>query len=506
MTGMEGDPHDLATALLTASPDAVVVVDEEGIVQSASPAVAKLFGYQPEELVGEAVELLLPDTLRQSHARYRRSFSHQPVARSMGADLDLRGRRSDGSVFPVDVSLAPTMVDGKLRVGAFVRDATTRRGGETLLHHVSRISRAALAGEAPDTLFSLTAEGARDLLGDTTAWIAVLPAPNAAELIVAAASGNGADELLGSTVDATSSIAARAMAGSVPFTIEDMSCEPDVMPQARAAGLGPGLYVPMLAETGPVGALVVARGSNCRPFDPAELAAAEGFASAAAVVLALGRSRQSLDELKMMGEQDRIGRDLHDTVIQRLFALGMGLQGAERLAEGPVRERVTATVEGIDEVIKEIRETIFDLGHPGAMASPVRHELREVIAEATSVLGFAPRLALKGPVESEITPAVVPQMAAVVREALSNVARHAKASAVDVVVQASNGSVVLTVSDDGIGPSSTGSAGHGVENMATRAEQLGGTFSLRRRTPSGTLLTWTVPSGLSPLPAARPQA
>lgn len=496
MDDVEEDHGNLAAALLDASPDAIVVVDEHGVIQSVSPAVTALFGYKPDELVGEPVELLLPEALRQAHVRHRQSYSSHPMARSMGANLDLEGRRADGTVFPVDVSLSPTFGDGGLRVGAFVRDATLRRRSESLLRDVNRISRAALAGDVPDTLFSLTAECARDLLGAATSWIAVLPAPDASELLVAAASGKAAGDLVGATAPATTSIAARAMDDSVPFTIDDMSSEPDVIRQARTAGLGPGLYVPMLAETGPVGALVVARDNTGARFDPGEVAIAEAFAAAAAVVLALDRSRHAVEELKMMAEYDRIGRDLHDTVIQKLFALGMGLQAAERMSDGPVRERVVATVEGIDEVIREIRETIFDLGHPDAVASPVRHELRQVIGDAARVLGFEPRLAMRGPVESEVTRTVLPHLVAVVREGLSNVARHAGASTVDIVVQASDGLVTLTVADDGVGASSSGSAGHGLENMAKRAEQLEGTFSLAARKPSGTLLTWKGRSGL----------
>lgn len=491
---MEGESTSIADALLAASPDAVVVVDDQGVIESATPAVTALFGYEPSELVGEPVELLLPENLRQAHIGHRRFYSNKPIPRAMGANLDLQGRRKDGSIFAVDVSLAPTTRDARLRVGAFVRDATTRRRSELLLHRVNEISRAALAGAEPDELFSLTATSARELLGAATAWVAVTPAGNSDELIVAAASGTAADKLLGSTVATTRSIAARAMAESTPFTVADMSSDPNVIRPARDAELGPGLYVPMLAESGPVGALVAARERGRQSFDAAEVAAAEAFAAAAAVVLALDRARQSVEELKILAGYERIGRDLHDTVIQKLFALGMGLQAAERMADHPVRERVNAAVEGIDEVIREIRETIFDLNHPAAVASPVRHELRQVIGEVTPLLGCAPRLAFQGPIESEVTGAVLPHLVAVVRESLSNVARHAHASAVDVVVQAANGTVTLTVSDDGIGVSNLASAGNGLENMRDRAEQLGGRLSLTGRTPSGTVLIWTAQS------------
>jgi PAS domain S-box-containing protein len=490
------DPEtpSLAEALLASSPDAVIVVDEHGVIEMASPAVTALFGYKPDELVGQPVEVLVPDEARERHTGHHQRYQRDPVARAMGANLELMGRRSDGTVFPVDVSLAPATIDGELRVGAFVRDVTERRRSETLLRQVNEISRAVLSGQEPSDLFSLTAKSARDLLSSATAWIAIRPTEDARNLTVAAASGRAADEILGVTVSISSSIAARAMSGLSVIAIEDMASDPNVIDQARHHEFGPGLYLPMLAESGPVGTLVIARERGDRNFGVAEVASAEAFASAAAVVLALGRARQELEELKMTTEHERIARDLHDTVIQKLFALGMGLQAAHRIAEGQVRDRVDAAVEGIDEVIREIRETIFDLGHPNSAASPVRHGMRQVIAETTPVLGFTPRLAFRGPVESEITDEVLPHLLSVTRESLSNVARHAQASAVDVVVQAGNGLVTLRVADDGIGITVSNSAGYGLENMRNRAEQLGGSLSISVRNPAGTVLTWSVPS------------
>lgn len=491
---MEGARLGLFEALLDASPDAVVVVGEDGSIETVSPAVTALFGYKPEELIGKPVEVLLPESLRESHVRFRQGYVRDAEARPMGANLDLRGRRVDGSVFPVDVSLAPTVVDGGLRVGAFIRDATERRRSESLLRYVNEISSSVLAGERPAELLALTAERGRELLDAACSWIAVRQGDDPDDLVVAASSGLGAKQLLGRTVPVNTSIAARAMTRRIPLSIPDMSAEPEVMPEARQIGLGPGLYQPMLADEGTLGTLVIARHEEGQAFDLGEIAVAEAFASAAAVVLALGRVRESMEELKMMAEHERIGRDLHDTVIQRLFALGMGLQAAERLADERVRGRIGDAVDAIDNVIREIRQTIFDLSRPPSTQSALRHELRELIREAETLLGFTPRLAMRGPVESAMIEQMLPHVVAVVRESLSNTARHARASSVDVVIEVTNGMLHVSVSDDGIGVKEVSTAGHGLENMRRRAEQLGGTFTLTSRSPSGSRLEWTVPA------------
>jgi len=136
----------LFEAMLQASPDGLIVIDVDGKIELASPAAERLFGYRAEEIEGRSVEFLIPEDRRPLHARHRASYLKEPEDRPMGIGLDLRGRRRDGSVFPVDISLVPTTVDGELRVGAFVRDATERRRGEDLLRFVNEISQRALEG------------------------------------------------------------------------------------------------------------------------------------------------------------------------------------------------------------------------------------------------------------------------------------------------------------------------------------------------------------------------
>lgn len=483
---------ELERALLRAAPDAVIVVDGAGRIEMASPAVESLFGWAPEEIVGQPVELLVPEDARALHERHRSAYASHPAARAMGSGLELRGLRRDGSTFPVDVSLAPVVLDGTRCVGAFVRDATERRRGEDLLHHVNEISRWLLASRPTADTLGLTAHRARDLVGGSAAWVVVPVGPGT--LAVAAADGEGAEALLGAELSDEASLSARAMAEGVPIPVADMKAEPTVLAAARTLGLGPGMYLPMVAEEGPIGALVVARAAGQDSFTPAETSALEMFASAAAIVLALGRARDEIEALRVVSEHDRIARDLHDTVIQRLFALGMNLQSLQRLADGVVGERIGGAVGAIDEVIREIRETIFDLSRPDTGGPDIRRQLRQVADEATAQLGFEPRVRFHGPVEAAVSDEVAPHLLAAAREALSNVARHARAQRADVLLSFKDGSLVLSVADDGVGTSDGPSAGHGLANLAARADRLGGKLRLAPRHPRGTVLEWWVPS------------
>ena len=484
---------ELLQELFRASPDAVVVVDTSGRIEMASPAVEALFGWRPDELVGEPVEVLIPTEAHEVHRRHRAAYALHPRARAMGSGLDLKGRRRDGSTFSVDVSLAPLLLGGANLFGAFVRDSTERRRNEHLLRSVNEISRQLLAGRPTAETLRLTASEARELVDAAAAWVAV-PAGRGV-LTVEAADGEGTEALMGAQLGGETSLSARAMADGEPISVDDMSAEPAVLAAARGLGLGPGLYLPMAAEDRAVGALVVARRSGEDAFTFSEASALDMFASAAAIVLSLGSARAELEELRLVSEHERIARDLHDTVIQHLFALGMTLQSLHRLADGLVAERLDSAVASIDEVIREIRETIFDLSSPDVGGDDLRRRLRQVASEASPQLGFEPRVAFRGPVEAAVPEEVVPHLLSAAREALSNVARHAKASSAEVVLDARGATILLSVADDGVGIGNAPAAGAGLANLASRADKLGGELKVTRRHPAGTLLEWRVPRG-----------
>jgi signal transduction histidine kinase len=173
----------------------------------------------------------------------------------------------------------------------------------------------------------------------------------------------------------------------------------------------------------------------------------------------------------------------------------MGLQSVQRLTTGPVAERIDRVVDGLDEVIRDIRETIFHLERPAMATSGLRLTVDEIVAAAGDQLGFPPRVGFQGPVDSVTSTHLQSHIVAVLTEALSNVARHAEASSVDVVIAAEDGTLLVSVADDGVGPPAGRTAGNGLRNIADRAQALSGSVSVTRRAPSGTLVEWRVPVG-----------
>jgi signal transduction histidine kinase len=221
------------------------------------------------------------------------------------------------------------------------------------------------------------------------------------------------------------------------------------------------------------------------------------LASAAAVAIENARLHARIQELALVDDRERIARDLHDTVIQRLFATGLSLQGTARLVRTDpdlAVERVETAVDDLDLTVKHIRSAIFGL-ESSRRGGPrqVRDAVLSLTREASGALGFEPTVMFDGVVETGITEEVARELSATLREALSNVARHAKATRVDVSVVVDH-EVLLRVVDDGVGPPYAAThRGHGLRNMAARAERLEGRLELRPGPSSGTVLEWRVP-------------
>jgi signal transduction histidine kinase len=223
------------------------------------------------------------------------------------------------------------------------------------------------------------------------------------------------------------------------------------------------------------------------------MALVETFAGQAALALARARAQEEREQLAVLGDRERIARDLHDVVIQRLFAAGMRLQGAVHAAARPeVRQRIESVVDDLDTTIRDIRGAIFELRTPAA--GQLRAEIRALVDEVRPTLGYRPQLTVDGPVDSAVPDAVRPALLAVLREALANTAKHARASTVDVGVHASNGWLTLTVADDGAGIGiGEPTRASGLGNMRQRAEEFGGDFTIGAGDPRGTVVTWRVP-------------
>ncbi len=204
--------------------------------------------------------------------------------------------------------------------------------------------------------------------------------------------------------------------------------------------------------------------------------------------------RQAEQVLAVADDRDRIARDLHDTVIQRLFAAGLNLQSTMAGTDDRTRARLEVTVDDLDGTIKDLRMAIFSLHAAAASPGGLRGRVLEVITDTSDALGFEPRLQFDGPIET-IDPDIAEHLIPVLREALVNVARHAGAQNARVIVSVSN-EVVLQVSDDGVGVPDEVLGGRGLTNMSSRAQQLGGACTIGRAASGGSILTWRVPADL----------
>jgi signal transduction histidine kinase len=260
------------------------------------------------------------------------------------------------------------------------------------------------------------------------------------------------------------------------------------MPQSTPDG--PTLGVPVVAGGAATASLTFVREVGSRAWSQSDRLFAEAVAAQAALAFELDRAQRDREEMMLVEDRERIGRDLHDNVIQQLFALGLSLQATHQVATGATAERLSGAVEVLDEVIREIRNTIFAANRRFPVSPGAQHQLQALIEEMTAPLGFSPRLRVLGGLDEELPEIVLDHLLAVLRESLSNISRHAGATRVDVVLDISSQAVKLSVADDGIGLPVQPTAGNGLANMAERARLVKGSFATRPRTPSGTILEW----------------
>lgn len=255
--------------------------------------------------------------------------------------------------------------------------------------------------------------------------------------------------------------------------------------------LGPGVVVPLRTDEGVVGALALGwSGSHEEAFHRLDIRLPESFAAHAALALQLLRSRAAERRLDLLEERDRIGRDLHDLVVQRIFAVGLGLESLRRRTHDPdTQGRAAVAVRELDETVREIRRTIFALGS-GVAGADLQTEVARVVERAASTLKFRPHLDLRGPVRSAVDDETGAHLLAVLAETLSNSARHAAATRVDVTLEV-GAEVTLTVADDGRGlPPDVRESG--LANVRDRAARLGGRCDVTS-SDHGTTVRWSVP-------------
>jgi signal transduction histidine kinase len=357
----------------------------------------------------------------------------------------------------------------------------------------SAITRRLLSAEPlDDAPLRLIAERSREISGADVV-VVVLPLPDGAGLTVEAAVGAEAQGLEGRIVPMDGSVSGRVFADGTPLRVDSPE---EVGLSLMAAGdldVGPAMMIPLLGSTRVRGVLGAFRRRGKAAFTGEELDMASGFANHAAVAIELSEARAEQARGVMLDDRERIAADLHDHVIQKLFAAGLSLQTvAARIGTGTVADRVSHVVDDLDDTISQIRTTIFQLQRtsPNA-ATTMRGRLLDVVGEARQVLGFDPGLRFSGLIDT-LRGQVADDAVAVLREALSNVARHARASSTEVSVRVGDGKLVLEVVDDGAGLDGE-TAGSGLSNLRQRAHHHDGSLTVSNRKPSGTILRWAVP-------------
>ena len=258
------------------------------------------------------------------------------------------------------------------------------------------------------------------------------------------------------------------------------------------------IAIPMMNEDQAIAVFTLIWDSDVQNPNQDAVDAVQSFAAQAALTLVLAEARQEHERLALYEDRDRIARDLHDLVIQRLFATGMSLQGASRLGklDPAVDERISNAVDALDETIREIRQTIFALHEPmSGPATGVRGRILRETEHSAVALGFQPALRFIGPIDSVVSERLGDHVMAVLREGLSNVMKHSQAGHIEVSVEVDTANVTLIVIDDGIGVDIEGMTGiSGIANLYSRAEDLGGSCTVERvHEDGGTRLVWRAP-------------
>ncbi|QJS99689.1 GAF domain-containing sensor histidine kinase [Streptomyces asoensis] len=410
-------------------------------------------------------------------------------------NLYLTEKRGGGQFDEEDISVTLTLA---VAAGVAIDNArlyAESRLRERWLRANAEITHSLMAGGGRTEVLRLIAERAGEITEAALAAVA-LPMEDTGSLGVEIAVGLDADAHRGLVLSMDRSLMGLAFSGAAPVTSEDVAHDERIsLEPPRFGGLGPAVAMPIgTGDAGVRGVVLLAREAGRPVFTTTETETLQVFAAQAAVAMELAERRQDAEQIAVLTDRDRIARDLHDLAIQRLFATGMTLQSAGRFIEHPeASERVARAVDDLDETIKIIRSTIFGLRtREGADGTGLRARAMRVVGEAAPVLAFAPSVRMEGLLDTDVPKEVADHVVAVLSEALTNIARHARADRAEVVLTTDGREVRLSITDNGVGIPPEGRRS-GLRNMAERAEQLGGRLELAKPSGGGTSLMWRAP-------------
>ncbi len=476
----------------------------EFVYVGVPPEIAASIGHLPvgKGLLGALIDDPAPIRL-DSIAADPRSCGfppgHPPMAGFLGVPIRIRDEvfgnlylteSTQGGFTAEDEQLITALAATAAAVidNARLYEAARARG--EWLQATAAITRRLLSTETGDAVepLRLIADYSREV-ARADAVTVLLPASDGQGVRAAVAAGTAA----GSLPELDASLCGHVFTTGRPVRM----ATPDEQGGFRAVvppGLdaGPVLVVPLLGSGGTHGVLALVRLRGRPAFSAEDEEMAAGFANQASVAIELAQARADQQRAALLDERERIAADLHDHVIQRLFATGLSLQAlAATLGPGRATDRVLQNVRDLDTTIGQIRTAIFQLQQTNEVPQGLRARVLDVVADMTPALGHEPALRFSGVLDT-LPDAVADDLLAVLREALTNAARHARATSTDVELTARPDRVVLDVRDDGVGIGDA-TRRSGLANMRRRAEHHGGSLTVEPRRPTGTRLIWSVP-------------
>ena len=473
---------------------ASLAVPELRAITNANEALCAMLGYSREELLAKTfAELTHPDDRAQDDQAARQMLSGERQAYT----TEKRYLHKDGRVVWATLHSTTLLGDDGTpeRTLAHVVDITNRKQAEAAVDRGRRwlvglgeIRSGLLAAVPLEDTLNLICWHARNLVQAETALMS-RPDHRFGLMRHIAADSAATRDLVPETFVIDEPV--RAALSGKSFLSDSLSSDQRILEPNRAsspAGMGSVMIVPIRGDHS-IDSLLFLSSRREHAFDQEDVAVVASFAAEAATAVRLNEARQQQARLRVLEERDLLGKDLHDVVIQRLFAAGIGLQSVQTLIPDPeAAQRVEGTIDLLDQAIVQLRSTIFRLNMPLPLA--LDREIRQILDRAALQLGFSPTFTLLGEPDS-VPGAVVEQLLPSLTEALSNVLRHASASAVAVSIVIDEGELRCTIADNGVGFDPSAVRGNGLNNLESRAIRVGGTSTIVARDTGGTLVTWT---------------
>lgn len=501
---------DVARELIGAKYAAIGIIGsdkhlEQFIHVGMDEATVERIGHLPEGkgLLGALIEDPRPIVLKRIADDQRSSGfpeHHPPMNGFLGVPIRVRDEVY-GNLYMTDPESGEFSNDDKELAGALAAAAGVAIANARLFEEAkyrerlsaafAETTRHTLADDENGAIDRMT-QFARDL-SDADLVCVGLTSPEHQRLVVDRALGAGASDLLHSTYPIDQGAVHDVLELRELRVVEDARiCPPQgVLHESK---MGQAILVPFELNSGQKGVLILARKPGRTPFLERDQEMATAFADQLTLAVERAASRSHQHRMELLEDRSRIARDLHDHVIQRLFAAGLSLQAvASSLGPGDASRRIMGQIADIDDTIAQIRESIFALkSAPKGQSSGLRSRMREVLDRVSDQLTSAPRVRFLGPVDLMSDRQVTDDAVAVVTEGLANIVRHAEAKEVTITISATGGVLTIEIVDDGVGVGDQ-TRFSGLSNLRERADQRGGSFEIQDAKPTGTRLVWSVP-------------